>query len=44
MGAHPFIIPAIGSHGGATSEGQVEVLSSYGRGEKWNFSPHLLFK
>lgn len=29
-GANPFIIPAMGSHGGATAEGQVKVLSSYG--------------
>ena len=25
-GAEPFIIPAMGSHGGATAEGQVEML------------------
>lgn len=30
MGATPFIIPAMGSHGGATPEGQREVLASYG--------------
>jgi len=30
MGTDPFIIPAMGSHGGATAEGQVEVLHSYG--------------
>jgi len=29
-GARPFIIPAMGSHGGATPEGQTEVLASYG--------------
>jgi hypothetical protein len=29
-GATPFIIPAMGSHGGATAEGQVEILSSLG--------------
>ncbi len=29
-GADPFIIPAMGSHGGATPEGQLEVLASYG--------------
>lgn len=28
-GAHPFIVPAMGSHGGATAEGQLEVLESY---------------
>lgn len=30
VGASPFIIPAMGSHGGATPEGQREVLESYG--------------
>jgi hypothetical protein len=29
-GAEPFIVPAMGSHGGATAEGQTEVLKSYG--------------
>ena len=29
-GAQPFIIPAMGSHGGATPEGQRDVLASYG--------------
>ena len=29
-GAVPFIVPAMGSHGGATAEGQLEVLASYG--------------
>ena len=29
-GADPFVIPAMGSHGGATAEGQREVLESYG--------------
>ena len=29
-GAKPFVIPAMGSHGGATPEGQIEVLASYG--------------
>jgi hypothetical protein len=28
--ANPFIVPAMGSHGGATAEGQVEVLAGYG--------------
>lgn len=27
---HPFIVPAMGSHGGATAEGQLEVLESLG--------------
>lgn len=29
-GAEPFIVPAMGSHGGATAEGQRAVLASYG--------------
>jgi hypothetical protein len=30
QGADPFIIPAMGSHGGATAEGQRAVLAGYG--------------
>ncbi len=30
LGAKPFIFPAMGSHGGATAEGQREVLEGYG--------------
>ncbi len=30
QGGVPFLIPAMGSHGGATAEGQREVLQSYG--------------
>lgn len=30
LGAKPFIFPAMGSHGGATSEGQKRVLEDYG--------------
>ena len=30
LGAEPFIIPAMGSHGGATAEGQRGILTSYG--------------
>ena len=30
LGAVPFIVPSMGSHGGGTSEGQVEVLAGYG--------------
>ena len=29
-GAQPFVVPAMGSHGGATSTGQAEILTSYG--------------
>lgn len=32
QGAEPFVVPAMGSHGGATAEGQREVLESYGIG------------
>lgn len=34
-GAKPFVFPAMGSHGGATSEGQLEVLTSYGVTEEF---------
>jgi hypothetical protein len=30
MGTEPFIVPAMGSHGGATAQGQVEILASLG--------------
>lgn len=30
MGAKPFLVPAMGSHGGATAAGQQEVLEGYG--------------
>ena len=30
LGGQPFIIPAMGSHGGATSEGQKALLAGYG--------------
>ena len=29
-GAHPFVVPAMGSHGGATAEGQKALLEGYG--------------
>lgn len=29
-GAEPFIVPAMGSHGGASAAGQIEVLAGYG--------------
>lgn len=34
-GAVPFLVPAMGSHGGATAEGQAEVLASYGFADGW---------
>ncbi len=30
LGARPFIVPAMGSHGGGTAEGQRRLLASYG--------------
>jgi hypothetical protein len=30
VGGNPFIVPSMGSHGGATEEGQIEVLNSFG--------------
>lgn len=30
LGCQPFIVPAMGSHGGGTAEGQTAVLASYG--------------
>jgi hypothetical protein len=33
LDAQPFLVPAMGSHGGGTAEGQQEVLESYGLGE-----------
>ena len=30
LGTRPFIVPAMGSHGGATAEGQLKVLARYG--------------
>ena len=32
-GARPFVVPAMGSHGGAAAEGQRQVLDSYGISE-----------
>ena len=29
-GATPFIVPAMGSHGGATAQGQLDILAGYG--------------
>jgi len=33
-GARPFLVPAMGSHGGATAEGQRALLKSYGLDER----------
>ncbi len=34
-GASPYIVPAMGSHGGATAQGQKEILESYGITEEY---------
>lgn len=39
LGARPFMVPAMGSHGGATVEGQREVLASYGITEESMHTP-----
>ncbi len=41
MNAHPFVVPAMGSHGGATAEGQREVLVQYGITEEYIGCPIL---
>ena len=33
-GGHPFLVPAMGSHGGATARGQVQVLEEFGLTEE----------
>jgi hypothetical protein len=35
LGARPFLVPTMGSHGGGTAEGQREVLESYGITEEF---------
>lgn len=39
MNAKPFIVPAMGSHGGATAEGQRKVLEGYGITEEYIGAP-----
>ncbi len=39
QGAHPFLIPAMGSHGGGVAEGQQEILEGYGMTEKYVGAP-----
>lgn len=41
QGGEPFIIPAMGSHGGATVEGQMRILESYGITEEYCGCPVL---
>jgi len=35
LGAQPFIVPAMGSHGGGTAEGQRQIIESYGITEEF---------
>src|SRR4030081_998547 len=39
LGAQPFIVPAMGSHGGGTPQGQRAVLESYGITEAFTGVP-----
>lgn len=39
LGAQPFLVPAMGSHGGGTAEGQRQVLESYGITEDFVGAP-----
>jgi hypothetical protein len=39
LGAYPFIFPAMGSHGGATAEGQRQIIESYGVTEQFIKAP-----
>ncbi len=39
FGGRPFIVPAMGSHGGATAEGQKELLEGYGITEEYTGAP-----
>jgi hypothetical protein len=41
LGASPFIVPCMGSHGGATAEGQIEVLEGLGITEQSVGAPIL---
>ena len=40
-GAEPFVFPAMGSHGGATAEGQIGILTGYGVTEEFLGCPIL---
>jgi hypothetical protein len=39
LGAQPYLVPAMGSHGGATAQGQREVLEGYGITEEYVGAP-----
>ena len=42
-GANPFIVPAMGSHGGATAEGQKKVLQSFASEVVRHVMMHIVF-
>ena len=35
LGAQPFLVPTMGSHGGGTAEGQQKIIESYGMTEEF---------
>jgi hypothetical protein len=39
LGAKPFVVPAMGSHGGGTAEGQKHIIESYGITEEFVGAP-----
>jgi hypothetical protein len=39
LGAQPFVIPAMGSHGGGTAEGQAGIIKGYGVTEEYVGAP-----
>jgi hypothetical protein len=39
LGARPFLVPAMGSHGGGTAEGQRQIIESYGITEPFVGAP-----
>jgi hypothetical protein len=41
LGARPFVVPAMGSHGGGTAEGQRQIIESYGITEEFLGVPLL---
>src|SRR5207248_1102339 len=41
LGARPFLVPTMGSHGGGTAEGQKHILESYGITEEFVGVPIL---
>src|SRR5205814_3325891 len=39
LGARPFLVPSMGSHGGSTAEGQRAIIESYGITEEFVGAP-----